>query len=226
MNYSQYWKPESIHQAKFLIDTSGEENFYKGGEKTAKHLKRFIPLDTKIVVEYGCGIGRILRHMPGHQIGIDVSQEMLNFGTQECGCEFILGDGRSIPLPDNHADFVYSWLVLQHMDAIDVIGVLKDTKRILTENGTFYHLFSAFGKDWSPNAVLDRGPLVWMGDWNNSSCGAHTAMRYTPEIIENVSKKAGLVVTKIESFSDASNIYAYFGLIGRTSRESDEDNLL
>jgi len=72
-------------------------------------------------VEYGSGMGRILRAVHGAGLGsagIDISATMLEHSRRLVPeveqLHLLEGDGR-VPMPDACADFVYSYAVLQHI---------------------------------------------------------------------------------------------------------------
>lgn len=215
--YAGYWQPQSLPHAQFLIDTeAGGEAFWQRGKHAADWLCTLLPAMAYVIVDYGCGVGRVLQHMPGsRRIGIDVSAEMLAYArTACCGCEFIQGDGRSIPLPDGSVDFVYSLLTLQHMDAEDVVAVVADVARVLNRGGRCLLEFSTFGPAWAPHARINRdGESSWTGERSGSWSSAHGALAYTPDVVRQITAAAGLQKISMTSkvISPASGYLEYLG---------------
>lgn len=72
-----------------------------------------------------------------HSYGLDVHNEydyvcdeLLKRGVNNF--TLIRGDGSSIPLPNNHVDFVYSWVTLMHVGTIDIVKkYLKEMYRVM-----------------------------------------------------------------------------------------------
>jgi SAM-dependent methyltransferase len=196
-DYKACWNPNTIERAKYLIDTTNfGKNFFEMGRYNYGLIKPYAPDDCQTVVDYGCGIGRVLTCWEGvkNRIGIDVSVEMLGYAKELYpDCRFIQSKGNNIPLKSGSVDFVYSLLVLQHMDAVDVRKVLKETKRVLRKGGTCWHLFSVYGKPWTEFVSLTE---------------AHETVAYCPELIENLTIEAGLTVYEVKK------IDAYYALIG------------
>lgn len=92
----------------------------------------------KIVVDVGCGNGRIGRLVAPHAkqyLGLDLSEAVYSFpnylrteNTQLCRAS-----GTNLPLNDAVADVTICWGVLHHMD--DPERALNELKRITTPNG-------------------------------------------------------------------------------------------
>ena len=97
---------------------------------------------TARVVEYGSGMGRILRavHDAGFRCaGVDISETMLANSRRlvpEVRDLHLLRPDGGIPLPDASADYVYSYAVLQHISRTSQVrrGVLEMC-RILRPGG-------------------------------------------------------------------------------------------
>lgn len=196
-NYGDYWKPDSLERAKQLIDTLNfGGNFFEMGVENYKRIRPHAPVDCQTVVDYGCGIGRVLACWEGveNKIGIDVSDEMLAYGRELYPeCQFIKGSGVDIPLKDASVDFVYSLLVLQHLLPNDIRAVLAETRRVLKPTGSCWHLFAGLGRGWNE-------------DMKFTQC--HQMIACSPEIIRELCKTAGLVVYEIKQIDD------YYAMIG------------
>lgn len=98
----------------------------------------------KVALEIGCGGGRLLAAASQyfrHVIGLDihtrldwVRKHLAGRGIQNC--DVIRGDGASIPLPDESVDFVYSFIVLHHLQSFDAFtSYLRESRRCLKAGG-------------------------------------------------------------------------------------------
>ncbi|MEX2160736.1 MAG: class I SAM-dependent methyltransferase [Anaerolineales bacterium] len=107
----------------------------------AKYLK--VP-DRLVCLEIGHGGGRLLAAAAqsfGKAIGIDihennelVKKELAARGVKNV--ELFSSDGMTFPLPDSSIDFVYSFIVLQHVGKIEVFrSYLADSLRLLKPGG-------------------------------------------------------------------------------------------
>jgi SAM-dependent methyltransferase len=104
--------------------------FYATGPDSVGLFLKHLPLGGTIV-DLGCGLGRMTFALAPHYkrvVGVDVSAEMINraeswkvhSGVQNV--EFIVNDGRTIPLPSSSADACVSYLVLQHMPSRTLVN--------------------------------------------------------------------------------------------------------
>lgn len=97
------------------------------------------------ILEIGCGIGRltepIQENAPACQLhGIDISPEMLKL-CPKSKVKYNLCDGIKIPYADESFDSVYSMLTFQHIDAAAFQRYIKETYRVLKDNGVFRFQF-------------------------------------------------------------------------------------
>jgi hypothetical protein len=76
----------------------------------------------------------------GSLTGVDVSGEMIRGAKERLGhlpnATFVETDGASLPFPDASFDFVFSFIVFQHVPTKEaVIGTLRDAHRVLAPGG-------------------------------------------------------------------------------------------
>ena len=93
---------------------------------------------TKTALEIGYGGGRILsaaQRFFGYVVGIDIHdrgptvKRRVDAGLIRC-------DGETIPVASGSIDFVYSFIVLMHLQSFEAFqGYLKETYRVLKPNG-------------------------------------------------------------------------------------------
>ena len=147
----------------------GQNSYLSDFELKWPKLKKFIPLDSDIVIiDFGCGNGKILEEIrkinsKAKLIGLDVSETALQRAKKDLpSIEFYkINDGEKFPLNNGCVDFIFSSEVIEHI--YDVENALKEVARILRPGGkilltTPYHGFIknllitlfAFNKHFNP----------------------------------------------------------------------------
>ncbi|MDB4522101.1 class I SAM-dependent methyltransferase [Gammaproteobacteria bacterium] len=134
------------------------------------------------VLDIGCGIGRLTRRLDqlaGEAIGVDVSAGMVQKAGQfnpDITFQQISGvDLKSFP--DNHFDFVFSFIVFQHLPHTSlVMGYLEEIERVLKPNGiTVFQMKTSFHPAWKLAYWNWRRPKHHDADRNsNTFVGCHT----------------------------------------------------
>jgi SAM-dependent methyltransferase len=93
------------------------------------------------VLELGCGIGRILRHIrAAERWGVDISDRMLDWARLylqgEEGIHLVKSDGSDLQgVPSSYFDLAYSLYVLQHTNKRSGLRLLRDLYRVLRPEG-------------------------------------------------------------------------------------------
>jgi ubiquinone/menaquinone biosynthesis C-methylase UbiE len=85
-----------------------------------------------IVVEIGCGTGRLADHLAGRGarvIGVDQSAGMLAVAAGRVAGRLVRADARYLPLPDGVADAAVTVATLEFADAATVLGELARITR-------------------------------------------------------------------------------------------------
>jgi SAM-dependent methyltransferase len=149
----EFWDEKARENATYYIssfrayDDQDTEEFWAWGEKlTQQRLEESgIPFTGRErVLEIGCGIGRMtvpLARRFASVTGIDVSGEMVRRASEVLRpfphAEARLGNGVDLSgLADGSFDFVFSYLVLQHIpDAAIVHRYLAEIGRVLAPSG-------------------------------------------------------------------------------------------
>ncbi len=127
-----------------------ENEFFNTGEKEIASVisyvkkKRILLKNINRVLDFGCGVGRLTRALAKHfpkVYGIDISKTMINkakkINKEYKNCYFLVNK-KVCPLdfPDNHFDFIYSNIVLQHFPSKEtVLKQIADFIRILKPSG-------------------------------------------------------------------------------------------
>lgn len=150
--------PELIFPPISLIyETFGRtsyELFYESGKKSAESIKKIYrslsDLDAPLILEWGCGVGRIITHIrnefPNSKIlGSDVDVKMIDWCKKNIK-KVIFTTNNNLPpfnFPDNFFDFVYAASVFTHLTEIYQKEWLQEILRILKPEGLF--LFTVHG---------------------------------------------------------------------------------
>lgn len=178
----------------------GQDNYLSDFNLKWPKLKKFIPLnDNIIIVDFGCGNGKILGEIKkinskAKLVGFDVSETALKEAKKNLlEVEFNkITDGEKLSLGDKVVDFIFSSEVIEHI--YDTENAFKELARILKPGGkilltTPYHGFIknlliilfAFNKHFNP-------------------VGAHIRF-FTKKTLFNLFKKYGFEMEK----------YGYYG---------------
>ena len=99
-----------------------EPKEYYWRERVKLVLNELKPKTNEVILDFGCGVGRITEHMAKdfkRVVGVDISPTMIAQGRKRLkvfkNIKFLETDGVNIPLPENSFDFVFSYLVFQHI---------------------------------------------------------------------------------------------------------------
>ncbi|HTW06732.1 MAG TPA: class I SAM-dependent methyltransferase [Acidimicrobiales bacterium] len=137
------WAPatEADARAEILL-TPDEDEFDASGRHELGRLLPFVD-ETTTALDLGCGIGRIARHLAPHcraLWAVDASPRMLELaGGRLAGVaniRYALCKDTAVPdIADASVDFVYSVLVLQHLEKEDAFLLLEEMYRVLRPGG-------------------------------------------------------------------------------------------
>lgn len=163
-NYRFIWEAAGLLMPKrgldFFAPRVDEAAVEEGGREAAERLQQFVKPDA-IVLDLGCGLGRVAKHVAPLCKSIYVvdassayclrAQHYLrNLPNVHVGKV----DGKSLrDFADNSFDLVYAWEVLVHANKQVVQRYLSEVQRILKPNGIFYfHL---------PQPEISFPPFEW-----------------------------------------------------------------
>jgi len=153
-----------------------EEEFFRSGaaeiEAVLRHASEIgLNIGTARALDFGCGVGRLTQAMAvhfGRCDGVDISSAMVerarryNHHTERCS--YHLNDAPDLSIfSDASFDFVYSTLVLQHVEPQLAAGYIRELIRVLAPQGVLVFQLPNRGSDGkvSPDEgqTAARGPL-------------------------------------------------------------------
>jgi SAM-dependent methyltransferase len=146
-----------------------------------KLLKQLLNIDlsstNKVIVDLGCGEGIITGIIFGKKIsfGVDNDRKMIekakNSGLYDKA--LYCDASKSIPLPPNSVDLVFSNSVIEHIPNID--GVLKEVRKVLKTGGQFVFTVPNNNlSDWSIVTKFFSFPVGHLyGIWRNKKFNHH-----------------------------------------------------
>ena len=155
------------HPSMLSPGPAEQQEFWASGERDIGWLQAFAGLgfEEGVGVDLGCGLGRLTRALRGltsHQVGLDISAEMLS-QAREANRAFSSMEFRQIregywPIETGSCTLIVSLHVLQHMSSLELIKhSISETGRILAPGG---------------RAVFDVPTARWRGQlvhWVRSS---------------------------------------------------------
>lgn len=143
-SYVGKWKQLSDRSdwREYILPNRTDQQFWQEGEGQAMILQDYINKKTDTVLDFGCGIGRVIKFIQAREkIGVDVSQKFLNRIREE-NIRKIHYDGRKIKtLDDKSVDFIYSIMVFQHCRKKDHSVFLRELRRIMKDSAKCYIQF-------------------------------------------------------------------------------------
>lgn len=128
---------------EFELRRTGQEDYekYVKSDQLVRDIVTHHP--DRCVLEIGCGVGRITEFFVQDfpcVIGIDTSSEMLKVASRRLEAQksitFHENDGRTIPFPLDHFDFIFSYLVFKHMPSVELAtDYFSEIARVLKADG-------------------------------------------------------------------------------------------
>lgn len=124
-------------------------DFFLSGESeitiVLDHLKSLgISVDKRgPVLDFGCGVGRLTQAMAGHFdrcYGVDISPTMIElangFNKHSSTCKYLVNDSQALSVfDDDQFSFIYTSIVLQHIEPKHSRAYLQELIRVLKPNG-------------------------------------------------------------------------------------------
>ncbi len=164
--------------------------YWRTGAETAaalaERIDAFVKTDKPRVADWGCGLARVLRHLPERyqRTGFDYNPHAIKWCTDHiAGAQFFHNEAQP-PLPAASASFdaLYALSVFTHLSAQAHDAWIHDIARVLAPGGIF---IGAFHTDLAPGQLLlaeqarfDAGELVVRGRVKE---GSRIYVAYHPE---------------------------------------------
>lgn len=177
---------ESVDEAELRVTGKSDYTRYILDDDILKeHLENFEKKNMH-VLEIGSGVGRMTEHFAkdfGTVYAIDISKAMLDAAKDRIGesptIRFVHVKDVRLPFPENHFDFIFSYLVHQYIPTIRLLEhSLSEIRRSLTESGIA-----------KIQLRTGRGPYKWK--W-------YYGISLTPEKARALAERAGLRVIQHE----------------------------
>lgn len=168
-----------------MADAQGHTSFAKywtSGRKDAAQLRELFKrhyepgsVERVVILEWGCGPGRIIRHLAHDPpfpatsfIGSDFNSESIEWCRRYLpGIQFTVNDGEPpLALADQEVDIVYARSVFTHLPDRLARAWIKDLRRVVKPGGLI--VFTTGGAnfrarfDEEDNATFDRGEPVYL----------------------------------------------------------------
>jgi ubiquinone/menaquinone biosynthesis C-methylase UbiE len=149
--YKEDWESQSEDDAKrkvlFRLKSKVfkerfKEEFEETGEKEARIIAKYVNSNS-VVLDLGCGVGRVAKYLAPYVKelhGVDISEKMIHYARKNCSkirnIHFKVNNGRDLSLHKNSKfDFVYSLLMLQHLEKEDAFNYITEIYRVLRNGG-------------------------------------------------------------------------------------------
>lgn len=129
-NPKEFWNKVSIYTnwRDYILPRRTDKEFEDEGLEEANRLSKFIKEDYS-VLEYGCGIGRILKHIKAkRKIGLDITDRYLELAKKDKSSEYYLVDEFN-----EKVDFIYCLSVLQHNNEIERDKIMVNILKLLKD---------------------------------------------------------------------------------------------
>ena len=221
------WDDRARRNAFFYIaswrNDWNEDSFFESGEQDFLRLVqpileklRFDP-GKKSVAELGCGAGRMTRSFACRfrtVFAVDISAEMqsraMSYLQSLSNIRWILSDGETLSeLNNSTVDFVFSYLVLQHMPNKNVVRTsIQELMRVLSPGGVFLFQFNGSARptmNWKGTAIsLILDGLVTIGLHGTSRRLAGMS-RIDPEMVGKTWRGAALSSEEVAEIVRSGN---------------------
>lgn len=154
-----------------MIKNVARARFYFSGRKVSpiiqKELRGLSSQDCKVrCLDLGCGDGVMIKDLYEQNligknielVGLDVSEENIKLCRRRLpDSHFVVGKAEKIPFKDKSFDFIYSWMVIEHI--CDPRKMVTETARLLKDGGKCY-ISSIIKRPWAVYFYRRNGKFV------------------------------------------------------------------
>jgi ubiquinone/menaquinone biosynthesis C-methylase UbiE len=120
-------------------------------------------------LDFGCGVGRLTQPLAQHfeqAYGVDISPSMIqqanDYNQRGARCQYVLNERSDLHVfPDQHFDFIYSNITLQHMPPRYSRRYIAEFMRVLAPGGALLFQLPSEARD--PGSKIGRAiiRLTW-----------------------------------------------------------------
>lgn len=191
------WDRRAKEDAFYYIATgkqiaANKKSFFASGEEGAREIIADVDpllLGRESVLEIGCGAGRLLKPLASQfkeVYGVDVSGEMVKVGKELLrgykNIHLFHNDGITLsPLPNKKFDFVFSYIVFQHIPSREIVrGYIKESFRVLKPGGIFKFQVRGFSEE--EERIWQLGELQDYNTWVGAGFNQQEILYYTAEV--------------------------------------------
>lgn len=170
-------------------------------------LLKMIPKNTEVLVDLGCGMGRLFPEYSKKVkkiIGIDFSPNMLslakNYNPSNSKIKLLQSSLEQVPLPNNSADVVITSMVLHHISSPHL--AIQEAYRILKPKGTLCVIdLSKHNKEFMRNVYAD----LWLGFEKETLCNWLEQSGFKIQKLSEISTELDLKIIAIQTIKGAKN---------------------
>jgi ubiquinone/menaquinone biosynthesis C-methylase UbiE len=197
--YGDLWNPSDEEQAmQLVLNETDPDVFEETGLRQAEDLLCPRIGGTDVVMDLGCGIGRVARYVArccDSLWAVDASETMLRLARARlrglANVSFARCEGTQIPsIESESVDFAYSILTLQHLEREDAFLLLRDVHRVLRIGGSAFFTFPNLLSDVYLNAFVDYAE-------GGEVANPVRARFYTPEEVRRLLPAAGFELVNL-----------------------------
>ena len=215
-------RKDAFHYIASWREDWDEQSFFQSGEDDYRRLvapvldPRAWELQGKTMLELGCGAGRMTRSFAqrfSRVHAFDISPEMLRHARalfpDASNVEWTLGNGTDLSgVNTESVDFVFSYIVLQHMPAPEfALRYIWEMLRVLKVGGMFLFQFNSvptMTMNWKGRLAWNIVDFPWTLGFRKVSRGVATLMGLSPEIAGKSWRGASLDIAAIRQSIDAA----------------------